>query len=111
MAVTLSTININDSIGSLELLDIYSDNERGSITVNVLELGLPESAEVALYDRRTRKIVQIRRSDANGLLVFRGTNEHREYYLHAIHDDRKFNAVTQDMISGNYDELKSKGAL
>lgn len=111
MAVTLSTINVNNSVGNLALLNIHSANEKGSITVNVLELGLPESAEVALYDRRTRKIAQIRRSDANGLLVFKGINEYREYYLHAIHDDRKFNAVTQDMIPGNYDKLKAKGAL
>lgn len=91
--------------------NITTTNEQGKITVPVTELGLPEAAEVCLYDRRTRQPVQIKRSDANGNLVFTGIDKHREYYLHAIHDERKFNAVTQDMIPGNYDELKAKGLL
>lgn len=109
--VTLADINVNTTPQEAILLNVITENEEGKVTVNALELGLPDSAEIAIYDRRTRQLVQISRSNSDGLLVFTGLNKDREYYLHAIHDERKFNAVTQDMIPGNYDELKSKGLL
>lgn len=111
MPIDISSLSVRYDSNKLKTPSIFLGNTNGRITVNVLELGLPDSAEVALYDRRTRGLVQIGRSDSSGLIIFRGINEFREYYIHAIHDDRKFNAVTQDMIPGNYDKLKAKGIL
>lgn len=75
----------------------------GSITGRVLEMGLPVIAEVALHDRRTRHLVALTWSDANGNYSFNGLDKNREYYVQAIHPTRKFNAVAQDMLRGNYD--------
>lgn len=105
--INSDSLNINNIETSSEHLDIA--NNHGRITANVTELGLPIGARVTLFDRLTNRPVAIKYSDDKGIVVFNGHNENREYFLHAVHPKRKDNAVTQDMIPGNYDKLKASG--
>lgn len=93
--------DVSGIIGKSIYLDLYSNNESGSINGIVTEglsgqPKLPLITNVALHERMTHRLIAITRSNADGSYTFTGVDSNLEYYATALHPTRKYNAVIQD---------------
>lgn len=79
-------------------VDIYNSTMDGIFKGQVLEMNEPIVREVALYERRTRKLVAITWSDVEGNYEFNNLDIKKTYYVHAVDSNKIYNAVTKDMV-------------
>lgn len=86
----------------------------GSISGTVKEQGLPVVRRVMLFERESGFLVSQIQSASDGGYTFKGINPDGLFFCISLDengDGTQFNMVGQDLIIGNYDELKAKGQI
>lgn len=91
---------LNSSVltSTIKNLNVHNPKSDGIYKGQVLELNEPVVKQVALYERNTRKLVAIVWSDSEGFYEFKNLNQNKSYYVHAIDNNKIYNAVTKDMV-------------
>lgn len=92
------SLNSSDLTSTIKNLDIYNPESNGIYRGQVLEVNEPVVKQVALYERNTRRLVAIVWSDSEGFYEFKNLNQNKTYYVHAIDNNKIYNAVTKDML-------------